>query len=590
MGKNKKRSRTRALFEAAAAAAAKRKREEAGAVGSDESLSAKPLEIPSERRNGKSTITTTTTTTTTTKEDHTTHSASGKPSAADLAVALRTIRYLASVPDEFSHSRDYKELRAALHPLVTDRLRFYDKGVDYRARVTLHLSHQRWAPAISALAAAKDFGQVPKQGTVQRWVRDVDGCPEPAVKIRLLASILGFRSHGHGGASNESSQKSKENGNENDNDTNSDNDKDLTNGDSVSRTNKHDPALALIEAQAQWKAMQQENSDANRDDGNSTEVRILEGWKIPASSSSSSPPAGTDDDASAEQPLTDLPSRIVYREKASERTPPNHYDLLLHATTRPASVLPLPAPTVRVCVRVRKHPVPFVKDAFVLEGVLHPTECRRLVEAASLLGYRPDHPTALPKPTGIDSCEWLVEDAVHTLVYDRVRDHLPASMGGKSGNDNKDEDKDKTTGAKLCGINRRWRFFRYGQGCVYRPHIDGSWPAGYLSKDGKSYERDETGTTRSYLTFLIYLNEDFEGGETRFYFPSSNDNGNDNDDANANATGHSSSLVARGVIPSMGSVLVFPQGNTASLLHEGSAVTRGTKKVVRTDVVYKHGS
>ena len=35
-------------------------------------------------------------------------------------------------------------------------------------------------------------------------------------------------------------------------------------------------------------------------------------------------------------------------------------------------------------------------------------------------------------------------------------------------------------------------------------------------------------------------------------------------------------------------VLIFPQGNTASLLHEGSAVTKGTKYVVRTDVLYKH--
>jgi hypothetical protein len=48
----------------------------------------------------------------------------------------------------------------------------------------------------------------------------------------------------------------------------------------------------------------------------------------------------------------------------------------------------------------------------------------------------------------------------------------------------------------------------------------------------------------------------------------------------------SSRLRARGVMPRAGSVLVFPQGNTASLLHEGSAVTRGAKVVIRTDVLY----
>ena len=45
-------------------------------------------------------------------------------------------------------------------------------------------------------------------------------------------------------------------------------------------------------------------------------------------------------------------------------------------------------------------------------------------------------------------------------------------------------------------------------------------------------------------------------------------------------------LCARGVVPRAGSVLCFPQGNTASLLHEGSAVTRGCKYVIRTDVLY----
>jgi hypothetical protein len=40
------------------------------------------------------------------------------------------------------------------------------------------------------------------------------------------------------------------------------------------------------------------------------------------------------------------------------------------------------------------------------------------------------------------------------------------------------------------------------------------------------------------------------------------------------------------VRPRQGSVLCFPQGNMASLVHEGSAVLRGVKYVVRTDVLY----
>ncbi len=46
-------------------------------------------------------------------------------------------------------------------------------------------------------------------------------------------------------------------------------------------------------------------------------------------------------------------------------------------------------------------------------------------------------------------------------------------------------------------------------------------------------------------------------------------------------------LEARGVSPRAGNVLVFPHGGTmGSLVHEGSAVTKGVKYVVRTDVLY----
>ena len=108
---------------------------------------------------------------------------------------------------------------------------------------------------------------------------------------------------------------------------------------------------------------------------------------------------------------------------------------------------------------------------------------------------------------------------------------------------------------------------------MYRPHIDGSWPGSGLDPISGRYVHDLYGDRRSRLTFLIYLNDGFEGGCTTFYTPSS-----------------AGGLRARGVQPRAGSVLCFPQGNSASLLHEGSAVTRGTKDVIRTDVLYMHAA
>lgn len=80
------------------------------------------------------------------------------------------------------------------------------------------------------------------------------------------------------------------------------------------------------------------------------------------------------------------------------------------------------------------------------------------------------------------------------------------------------------------------------------------------------------GDSWSKLTFILYFNEDFEGGATTFFTPSK----------------HFGSLDTIGVRPRMGSVLCFPHGDTAgSLVHEGSAVTSGMKQIARTDVLYK---
>ncbi len=56
------------------------------------------------------------------------------------------------------------------------------------------------------------------------------------------------------------------------------------------------------------------------------------------------------------------------------------------------------------------------------------------------------------------------------------------------------------------------------------------------------------GDRRSRLTFLVYLNEDFEGGCTTFFLP------------NARREGTMDAFPVR---PRAGSVLVFPHGDTA---------------------------
>jgi predicted 2-oxoglutarate/Fe(II)-dependent dioxygenase YbiX len=91
-------------------------------------------------------------------------------------------------------------------------------------------------------------------------------------------------------------------------------------------------------------------------------------------------------------------------------------------------------------------------------------------------------------------------------------------------------------------MHPHFRFYRYEVGQFFKWHRDG-----YMGQ-GESVQ--------SLLTFLIYLNEDYSGGETEFRW---------------------------GRLPTKtGKALVFPH----RLVHQGATVEQGVKYVLRTDVMY----
>jgi len=93
------------------------------------------------------------------------------------------------------------------------------------------------------------------------------------------------------------------------------------------------------------------------------------------------------------------------------------------------------------------------------------------------------------------------------------------------------------------GLNEMFRFYRYKPGEEFKRHRD------------QSYMRNSR--EASYYTFMIYLNQDFEGGETTFS--------------------------DRTIRPLTGMALIFLH----SLEHAGSPVKKGTKYVLRTDIMYR---
>lgn len=95
---------------------------------------------------------------------------------------------------------------------------------------------------------------------------------------------------------------------------------------------------------------------------------------------------------------------------------------------------------------------------------------------------------------------------------------------------------------QAIGLNERFRYYRYDPGQMFRWHRDG-----YFERPNGE---------RSRLTFMVYLNDDFEGGDTEF-----------------------EQVVVQ---PEKGMALGF----THHLLHEGAQVLSGKKYVLRTDIMY----
>jgi prolyl 4-hydroxylase len=195
-------------------------------------------------------------------------------------------------------------------------------------------------------------------------------------------------------------------------------------------------------------------------------------------------------------------------------------DILAHGRGRPyvdGDMLDLTAPLV-----------------FTLDGVLDTAACAGVIARIDAAG-----PTAAPitTPRGFEmrpdirnNSRVMFDDVDFAgALYERVRAELPAQL----------------CGMRPCGVNERFRCYRYEPGQRFAPHYDGA------------FVRDEH--ERSHLTFMIYLNEGFGGGATTF---------------------HDAELA---VVPRTGMALLFQHFQ----LHEGCTVTSGVKYVLRTDVMFR---
>jgi prolyl 4-hydroxylase len=176
------------------------------------------------------------------------------------------------------------------------------------------------------------------------------------------------------------------------------------------------------------------------------------------------------------------------------------------------------------------------RQTFVIRDFLAPDECTRFIERSEEMGYSEAPITTF--------AGFVVRKDVRNnarVIWDDV--DLAATWWERAC----DLLIDDWFGWTKVGLNERFRFYRYDVGQRFAPHSD----AYFERANGE----------RSHFTFMVYLNDGFEGGATAFH----------------------QSRMSLKVTPERGMALVFCHRQ----LHEGMPVIKGRKYVLRTDVMYQ---
>ncbi|CZS99618.1 uncharacterized protein RCO7_07932 [Rhynchosporium graminicola] len=430
----------------------------------------------------------------------------------DLELAVDTLTTLAKNPSVIK-SKACKDLRTAVYDFRNACTTGFNSAVDTNltARISGALADGGYREARIMLAEMRIRGQTPKLGALCRWVRDLD------VVSGLAEQMAGEE-----------------------------------------RAEKETELLVVLDAILRLTGPTDYSSDGNIGGG---PIVPREAWDLREGRERRQVYESVLDKSILNSLPANLKSqfRIIETIPGLQRKPANLHPAILHASQDNAILLSSNSP------KSTHHKHPIVPNLHLLKDILSPSECEQIIGAAELIGFTPDAPI---RAEGEESSVlahnfyWIVDNAFIDKLWARVLPFVPQNVGGK----------------RVRGLNRRFRVYRYIPGAEYRAHIDGAWPPSGINPTTDAYIYDSSppeAKQSSLFTFLIYLSDEFEAGETSFFLPSAREG----------------SMNAYPVKPIQGSIALFPHGETdGSLLHEGTGVQKGAKPsakyVIRTDVLY----
>ena len=169
---------------------------------------------------------------------------------------------------------------------------------------------------------------------------------------------------------------------------------------------------------------------------------------------------------------------------------------------------------------------------FTISNFWDATECEKLISKSETIGFSRATVNTEIGPRFLETVRnndrvIYTDHLLADTIWEKLKELSPKKFG-------------KST---AIGLNEQFRFYKYLPGQTFKKHRD------------QSFIRNEV--EASYFTLMIYLNDNFLGGETTFNSIS--------------------------IKPCTGTALIFEHG----LEHEGTKVDEGVKYVLRTDIMFR---
>lgn len=205
--------------------------------------------------------------------------------------------------------------------------------------------------------------------------------------------------------------------------------------------------------------------------------------------------------------------------------------------------------------------------AFVLENILSRSECLALMAVGESLGYEG---CGYKESIRVTDRVQLTHTGLASRVFARVKPFLPPTVDLRLRRPKLPTESPPPVGVRsdlspgvYCpiGVNDCMRLCKYSPGGFFLPHLDGA------------YDDDGPGGVErwSLQTLMLYLNDDYGKGSTRFF--------------NGSQPKYKAAVEGNVVAswkPTAGSCLIFNQCQT----HDGEAVENGSKYIMRTEVLF----